>query len=93
MEELNGVTIYWLISIGLIIGYIMELIMGKRGMSLTGNLIGGVIGSLIIGISAILLNLFAALIYAAIGTIAFLFLCNIFNVHPQEKRSAGIAQK
>jgi hypothetical protein len=93
MEELNGVTIYWLISIGLIIGYIMELIMGKRGMSLTANLIGGVIGSLIIGILAIILNLFAALVYAAIGTIAFLFLCNIFNLHPEEKRRAGVAKK
>jgi len=91
MEELNGVTIYWLISIGLLIGYFMELILGKRGMSLTGNLIGGVIGSLVIGIAAIYLNLFGALVYASLGAVAFLFLCNVFNIHPQHREDTKIA--
>lgn len=92
MEELNGVTIYWLISIGLMIGYILELILGKRGMNLAGNLIGGVIGSVAIGVSAIMLNLFGPLIYAALGSVAFLFLVNVFNMDPEHNQDTGIAQ-
>jgi len=69
----------------------MELILGKRGMSLTGNLIGGVIGSLVIGIVAIHLNLFGALAYASIGAVAFLFLCNVFNIHPEHREDTKIA--
>lgn len=81
MEELNSVTIYWLVSIGLMIGYVIWLFMGKRCMSMAGNLIGGVLGSVSIGTCAILLNLVAPLVYAAIGSIAFLFLANIFSTH------------
>jgi len=81
MEELNSVTIYWLVSIGLMIGYVVWLFMGKRCMNMTGNLIGGVLGSVSIGICAILLNLVAPLVYAAIGSVAFLFLANIFSTH------------
>lgn len=93
MEELNGVTIYWLISIGLMIGYIIELILGKRGMNLAGNLIGGVVGSVVIGITAIILDLFGALIYASVGSVAFLFLVNVFKMEPEHKQETGISQK
>jgi uncharacterized membrane protein YeaQ/YmgE (transglycosylase-associated protein family) len=91
MEELNGVTIYWLISIGLLVGFFMDLIIGKRGMGMNGNLIGGVIGSVIIGVAAIYLNLFGALVYAVLGAVAFLFLCNVFNIHPQHNEDTKIA--
>lgn len=90
MEVLNGVTIYWLVTIGLMIGYVTELIMGKRGMNLVGNLIGGVAGSVIVGVSAIMLNLFGALLYAAIGSFAFLFLVNIFKYEPEYKDDTEI---
>ncbi|PKD42560.1 hypothetical protein [Rhodohalobacter barkolensis] len=88
MEELNGATIYWLISIGLMIGYIMDLVMIKRGIGMIGNVIGGVIGSLIIGLSVIAIGLFAPLVYAAIGSIAFLFLVNVFSFHPENRIDA-----
>ena len=85
MEELNGVTIYWLISIGMLVGFIIDLIMIKRGIGMIGNTIGGAVGSVIIGVSAILLNMFAPLIFAAIGSIAFLFLINVFSFHVSEQ--------
>lgn len=88
MEELNGATIYWLISIGLLIGYIMDLVMIKRGIGMIGNVIGGMIGSLIIGLSVIAIGLFAPLVYAAIGSIAFLFLVNVFSFHPENRIDA-----
>lgn len=93
MEELNGVTIYWLISIGLIIGYLIDLILGKRGMNLVGNLIGGLAGSVIIGIIAISLQLYGALAYATIGSIALLFLVNVFNMEPEHEETAGLTKK
>ncbi len=79
MEELNLVTIYWLISIGLLVGMIVDLIMIKRGVGLVQNVIGGAIGSVIIGVSMIVLNVYGPLIYAAIGSITFLFLINVFS--------------
>lgn len=84
MEELNGVFIYWLISIGLLVGYIIDLVMIKRGIGMWGNIIGGVVGSLIIGIVAISLGLIGPLMYATVGSIAFLFLINVFSIHASE---------
>jgi len=88
MEELNGVTIYWLISIGLLVGYIMDLIMIKRGIGLVGNLVGGILGATIIGVSLISIGIFAPLVYATIGAIAFLFLVNVFSFHPENNIEA-----
>ncbi len=88
MEELNGVTIYWLISIGLLVGFIIDMIMWKRGISLIGNVVFGAIGSLIIGVAVISLNMYGPLIYAALGAIAFLFLVNVFSFHPNDSVNA-----
>lgn len=92
MEEINGVTIYWLLTIGAAIGYFIEMIMGRRGMSLFGNIICGIIGSLSIGLSAIFLNLPGALLFSAIGSIAFLFLVNIFSTHPHHASSVNVVE-
>ncbi|WP_340103390.1 hypothetical protein [Rhodohalobacter sp. 8-1] len=88
MEELSGVTIYWLISIGLLVGFVIDLIMMKRGISLIGNVIWGAVGSVIIGVIMIVLNVFGPLIYAAVGSIAFLFLINVFSFDQEHKDSA-----
>ncbi|HKL15354.1 MAG TPA: hypothetical protein VJ915_06940 [Balneolaceae bacterium] len=88
MEELNGVTIYWLISIGLLVGFVIDLIMMKRGISLIGNVFWGAVGSVIIGVIMIVLNVFGPLIYAAVGSIAFLFLINVFSFDQEHKDSA-----
>lgn len=88
MEELNGVTLYWLISIGLLVGFITDLAMIKRGIGMIGNVVWGAIGSVIIGVVAIALNLYAPLLYATIGAIAFLFLFNVFSIHTSEKVDA-----
>lgn len=90
MEELNSVTIYWLISIGLLIGLIIDLIMIKRGIGLIGNILWGAAGSVIIGISVISLDLFAPLIYAAVGSVAFLFLINVFSFHTADDNEVSM---
>jgi uncharacterized membrane protein YeaQ/YmgE (transglycosylase-associated protein family) len=88
MEELNGVTIYWLISIGLLVGFVIDLIMIKRGIGLIGNVFWGAIGSVIIGVIMVILNVFGPLIYAAVGSIAFLFLINVFSFDQTHADSA-----
>ncbi len=88
MEELSAVTIYWLISIGLLVGFVIDLIMMKRGISLIGNVFWGAVGSVIIGVIMIVLNVFGPLIYAAVGSIAFLFLINVFSFDQEHKDSA-----
>lgn len=92
MEELNLVTIYWLVSIGLLVGFITDLIMIKRGIGMIGNIVGGAIGSVIIGVICIVLGLFAPLIYAALGSIAFLFLINVFSFHPSSVTDAKASE-
>lgn len=88
MEELNLVTAYWLVSIGLFVGFIIDLVMIKRGIGMIPNLLGGAAGSLIIGVFAIMLGVFAPLIYAAIGSVAFLFLINVFSFHVSDEADA-----
>lgn len=92
MEELNAVTIYWLISIGLLVGYITDIIMIKRGIGMIGNVVWGAIGSVIIGVVCIVIGLFGPLIYAAIGSIAFLFLINVFSFHPSSVTDAKASE-
>lgn len=88
MEEFNAATIYWLISIGLLVGYIMDLVMIKRGVGLKGNIAGGVFGSVITGITVMYLGLYGPLIYAAVGAITILFLVNVFSFHQEHKAEA-----
>lgn len=88
MEELNGVTIYWLISIGLLVGFIIDLIMIKRGVGMIANLLCGAASSVVIGVIAISFTVYAPLIFAAIGAIALLFLVNVFSIHVVEAADA-----
>lgn len=91
MEELNLVTLYWLVSIGLLVGYVLDLVMGHRGIGMIPNLAFGALGSVIVGVIMIVLGVFAPLIYAALGSIVFLFLVNIFSFEDKEPKEAGHA--
>jgi len=88
MEELNAVVIYWLISIGLLVGFIVDLVMIKRGIGMIGNVVWGAVGSIVIGAISISFELYAPLLYAAIGSIAFLFLFNVFSIHASDQVDA-----
>ncbi len=91
MEELNLVTLYWLVSIGLLVGYVLDLLMGHRGIGMIPNLAFGALGSVIIGVIMIVLGVFAPLIYAALGAIVFLFLVNVFSFEDKEPAEHGHA--
>ncbi|WP_234567398.1 hypothetical protein [Rhodohalobacter sp. 614A] len=85
MLEFNAVTIYWLLSIGLLVGFIIDLVMIKRGIGMIGNVVWGAVGSIIIGAVVIWLDMYAPLLYAAVGSIAFLFLVNVFSIHTDDR--------
>lgn len=92
MEELNGVTIYWLISIGLFVGLCVHLLLMNRSIGLISNAIWGAVGSVIIGALMIILNMFAPLMYAALGAVAFLFLINVFSFEEVHKEAIRATQ-
>lgn len=84
METLTGTTIYWLISIGLIVGFITGIFIRSEGISLFGNLIWGALGALLMGFIGINLGIGDGLLFAFIATLPLLFLVNVFHRHHQE---------
>lgn len=83
MEELNGATIFWLIALGMIIGATAKVVMGNKGMSMSSNLIGGILGTLIVGSIGIEMQLPGSLLFAVLGSLSILFLGNVFFVQPE----------
>lgn len=80
MEELNGATIFWLITLGMLLGASAKLVMGSKGLSMTSNLIGGIVGTLIVGGIGIELQMPGSLLFGILGSLSILFLGNVFFV-------------
>ncbi|HKK46633.1 MAG TPA: hypothetical protein VJ964_14000 [Balneolaceae bacterium] len=89
METLSATTIFWLIALGSITGWLTGYLMGKEGMSKYSNALWGVFGSLSVGLVALLVGVSSALLYAFIGTLATLFIANVFHSHHQEDIYGG----
>ncbi len=84
MIEVSATAIYWFISLGLVIGWISGMIMGKEGIGVPANIIWGVIGSIGTGIIAIILGFGDGLLFATAGSLSILFLANAFHQHHAE---------
>lgn len=89
MQELDGATIFWLFTLGMVAGAILKLILGEdRGLGLIANIVGGIAGSLIVGVIAIKIQMPGSLLLGLMGTMAILFLANVFfmedDSHPHE---------
>lgn len=93
MEEFNGVMIYWLISVGLLVGLLTDLVLGYRSMGQVKNLIAGALGTLVLGIVFLSAGLSAPLLFASMGTLGLLFLCNAFSIHPGHEADARIERR
>lgn len=75
-------SIFWFLIIGLVAGYLANVIMKGRGMGLVGNLLVGVVGAIIggfllkiLGIPSV--NLLGSLLTALAGAIILLFLIGL----------------
>ena len=83
--EIDGTSIFWLLTLGLVVGGIMKLILGNdRGMGITMNIIGGVLSTLIVGMLTIKLDVPGSLLLGLMGAMAVLFLANIFYLEDEE---------
>lgn len=91
MDNLTPQNLYFLFSVGLLVGFLVDLVMGKRALGTFGNLGGGVLGSILIGGICFVFDIVGPLVYAAIGTMLFLFLINIFSVHADEESESADA--
>lgn len=87
MDELNAQNIYFMFSVGLLVGYIVDMIMGKRALGMIGNLLSGAASSIIIGSIMVYFEIFGPLVYAGLGTAFLLFLVNVFSLHSEEEET------
>lgn len=78
METLDGTTVFWLLSFGMLTGLIVKFVMGSRGVGLLTNVLGGTVGTLVSGIVGILLQLPGSMVFAFLGTLGVLFIMNVF---------------
>ena len=92
MNALNGTLIFWFITLGLILGAIFGSIIKKEGITIIANLVWGTIGSVLTGSVALVLGFSDGLMFALVGTLAVLFLVNVFHQHHQEDVAGHIDQ-
>ncbi|WP_445665500.1 hypothetical protein [Fodinibius sp. AD559] len=87
MEELNGTMIFWLISAGMVAGALTKVSIWKQGVDLVPNLIGGVVGAVVVGSSAIMINMPGSLAFGFLGSLAVLFIMNVFYLQSEEEHA------
>lgn len=76
-----GAEIFWMIAIGLALGYVSYYVHKRRDLAvkLLPSLVIGLFGSLVAGVVAHLFNLRLPVAYAFMGSIGFLFMVNAFR--------------
>jgi len=84
METLSATTIFWLIALGGITGWLVGYLMGHEGRSKYSNIIWGVLGSLIVGLAALWVGMSGVLLFALMGTLGTLLIVNAFHSHHEE---------
>lgn len=83
MEVLDGSTIFWLITVGMVAGAITKVSIWKQGVGLVPNLIAGAVGSVIVGSISIWLQFSGSLVFALLGSLAILFILNVFHLQSE----------
>lgn len=88
MEILDGPTIFWLFTLGIILGAAAKLAMGDKGLNIFTNIAFGVAGTLIVGGIGIELRIPGSLLFALMGSISILFLANVFFLQEDHEESS-----
>lgn len=73
-----GVQIFWMISLGLVIGYIGHFLYLKYSVPTWLSLLLSTLGAVLMGIIAHFMAFDLPLMYAFLGAIIFLFIGNAF---------------
>lgn len=83
MEVLSGTLIFWFISVGLVVGALTSVLIWNRGVKLVTNLVGGVLGALVVGVISVYLEFPGSLVFALVGSISILFILNVFHAQSE----------
>lgn len=84
METLSATTIFWFIVLGATTGWIVGYWVGQEGVTLISNIVWGTAGAVLVGIFGLYLELSGVLLFSFMGTLAMLFLANVFHLHHVE---------
>lgn len=79
MEAQLGVELFWMIALGLLIGFVAYFIYGDRGMDLWPSTLTGTAGAVITGIIAAFFEFSLPLVYAFLGSVSIIFIANAFR--------------
>jgi uncharacterized membrane protein (DUF2068 family) len=84
MELLTGTLIFWFLTVGLTVGALVGKIIEWEGVSLFANMIWGGFAGVISGSIAVIMQIGDGILFSFLGTIAVLFLVNVFHQHHKE---------
>lgn len=84
MDGSTGAQIFWMVTLGLVVGALGHYIFGKRGVALIPSIIVAVSGSLVTGLASLILEYSMGLAYSVIGAMGFLFVVNTFRQEERE---------
>ncbi|PAU93155.1 hypothetical protein CK503_13430 [Aliifodinibius salipaludis] len=84
METLTATTIFWLLVLGATEGWVIGYIIGDEGITVRSNVVWGLIGAPVVGICGLYVEISGVLLFAFMGTLAILFLANVFHLHHVE---------
>ncbi len=94
MEQVTGEAVFWLLSLGAIVGWLAQQFMGEdEGFGMIPNLVLGAIGSTVTGMLAISIALPGSLLFGFLGCMAILFLANVFSVGDHHHNGVEISKK
>lgn len=84
MAGLSATAIFWFIALGLTVGWVFGYIIKSEGRSLKANITWGITGTLVIGTIGIWFGFGDALLFSFVGSLAVLFIANVFHQHHEE---------
>ena len=73
-----GAQLFWMITLGLVVGYSGYFIYRKRGVGLGVSLGITTLGSVLMGLITYYAGFDLPMMYAALGAVTFLFIANVF---------------
>lgn len=85
MENLDGVTLFWLITLGMVLGATAKVVMGKKGLKIMTNIVAGVLGTVIIGSIGIELQIPGSMLFGVLGGLSILFIANVFFLQEEHE--------
>jgi hypothetical protein len=86
MEILDGTTLFWLIALGMITGATAKVVMWNKGLTMTTNILTGVLSTVIVGGIGIELQIPGSMMFGLLGALSILFIGNVFYL--QEEHGA-----